>query len=57
MTKQIYVNIAWAILCIALWFSLSVAILYFSKTIHKIDKIYSIMDIERVNLELETKCN
>ncbi len=33
MTKQIYVNIAWAILCIALWFSLAVAILYFNRTI------------------------
>lgn len=44
MTKQIYVNIAGALLCIILWFSLAVSILYFSKTINKIDKIYTILD-------------
>ena len=41
MTKQIYVILASMLLCIILWFSLSVAILYFTKTIQKIDSIYS----------------
>ena len=44
MTKQIYVNIAVMILCIILWFSLAVSILYFSKTINKVDKILSILE-------------
>ena len=41
MTKQIYVILASMLLCIILWFSLSVAILYFTKTIQKIDSIYA----------------
>ena len=44
MTKQIYVNIAIILFCILLWFALAVSILYFTKTINKIDKIYSILD-------------
>lgn len=79
MSKQIYVNIAWILFCILLWFSLAVAILYFTKTINKIDKIYSKfenpvscdlpygiqdkiewiynnLDTERVNREIEVKC-
>jgi len=57
MTKQIYVNIAWAMICIALWFWLAISILYFTKTIQKIDHIYSILDTERVNVEIDTNCN
>lgn len=57
MSKQIYVNIAWILFCILLWFSLAVAILYFTRTIQKVDKIYSILDTERVNREIEVKCN
>jgi hypothetical protein len=36
MTKQIYVNIAWAIICIMLWFWLAVSILLFSRAINDI---------------------
>lgn len=57
MTKQIYVIISSMFLCIIIWFSLSVAILYFTKTIQKIDHIYSILDTERVNVEIDTNCN
>ncbi len=45
MSKQIYVNIAWILFCILLWFSLAVAILYFTRTIQKIDKIYTFLDV------------
>lgn len=57
MTKQIYVNIAGAIFFMILGFSLSVAILYFTRTIQKVDHIYSILDTERVNVEIDTNCN
>lgn len=46
MTKQIYVNIAGAIFFMILGFSLAVAILYFTRTIQKVDHIYSILDTE-----------
>jgi len=44
MTKQIYINTAGALLCIILWFSLAVSILYFTRTIQKIDEIYSLLE-------------
>lgn len=44
MTKQIYINTAGALLCIILWFSLAVSMLYFTRTIQKIDEIYSLLE-------------
>lgn len=57
MTKQIYVNIVGAIFFMIIGFSLAVAILYFTRTIQKVDHIYSILDTERVNVEIDTNCN
>lgn len=56
MTKQIYVIISSMLLCIIVWFSLAVAILYFTKTIQKVDRIYSILDPEQVDTKIEIKC-
>ena len=49
--------IMWLISWIVIFIVFIYSYVYFSWLGNKIDKMYSIMDPENVNLQIETKCN
>ena len=44
------------VLGILFWILIVIAFFYIYGTIDKIDRIYSIMETDRVNMEIEVKC-